>query len=126
MSEPATTTSGIAIGTGVITLTGSVLGLQFDVLLLGLFGGLFALQHVGPFPTRWHVASGLAMSSFLGGALAPLADSLAHSAHIKDWLTESFLPAGAPRLAGALLVGLAAQIMVPAALGWIKARFVRE
>lgn len=126
MAEPTSTTSGVTIATGVITLTGSVLGLQWDALLLGLFGGLFALQHVAPFASRWHVASGLAMASLFGAAFAPFADSIAHASFVSSWISATPIPADAPRLAGALVFGMAAQFVVPMGFRWIKARMAKE
>lgn len=48
MTEPATiTAAGGALALGTVTLTGSILGLEYDVLLVGLAGGLVALSAAG-------------------------------------------------------------------------------
>lgn len=122
MAEPAsTTTSSITLGTGMVTTLG-FLGLQWDALLLGLFGGLFVLNHVAPLASRWQVASGLAMASMFGAVFAPFADSIAHASFLQQWISATSLPHDAPRLAGALVFGMAAQFVVPLAVNWLKAR----
>lgn len=119
MTEPtATLTSGVALGAGVITITGSFLGLDFDVLLLGLFGGLFSLQHVAPL-TRWQLGASLASASFLGAALSPFA-----GAFVRQYATwaASGVPPESPRLASAVLIGMAAQFIIPIIVNRLKVK----
>ena len=71
MTDP-TTSASITIATGSVALGGAVLGLQYDALLLGLLGGLIALQHLGPM-TRWAIASSLAAAAIFAAALSPIA-----------------------------------------------------
>jgi hypothetical protein len=66
MAEPSSTTAGgIAVATGLVTLTGSFLGLQYDALLFGLFGGLVSLMHVSVGTPR-RMAGTLATAALLG------------------------------------------------------------
>jgi hypothetical protein len=48
MAEPAS--SVVAIAAATITLSGSVIGLQYDALLAGFFGGLLSLLYLPPMP----------------------------------------------------------------------------
>ena len=66
MSEPTSTTAGVAIAAGTITLTGSIFGLHYDMLLAGFFGGLVSLSFLPPMP-RLRVASTVATASVCAG-----------------------------------------------------------
>jgi hypothetical protein len=45
MPEPTTSAAaGYAVSIGTVTLTGAFLGLQYDLLLAGIFGGCVALS----------------------------------------------------------------------------------
>lgn len=116
MTEPGSTT-GIVLGTGIITLTGSILGLQLDALLLGVFGGLLSLQHVAPLASRWQVVSSLGTASILGAALSPFAGGFMHQF---TWVDS--VPADSPRLAFAVVIGMGAQFIVPLFIKVLKAR----
>lgn len=106
MAEP--TTAGVAIAAGTITLTGSFLGVHYDMLLAGFFGGLVSLSFLSQM-TRMKVASTLATSSLAAGFFGP---TLAVAAlHYFPYLAD--LGAGIRIGAGATL-GLCFQTAVPA------------
>lgn len=113
MTEP--TSSSITIATGSVALSGAVLGLQYDALLLGLFGGLVALQHLGPM-TRGAMASSLAAASIFAAAVSPVA--IGAAAEYAPW-TARLAPTAA-RVAAAFLLGLAAQTVIPLAIATLR------
>jgi hypothetical protein len=69
MAEP-TTSAGVAIAAGTITLTGSIFGIDYDMLLAGFFGGLISLSFLQP-STKTSVAATIASSSIAAGLFGP-------------------------------------------------------
>lgn len=116
MAEPASSTAGIAIAAGTITLTGSILGVQYDALLAGFFGGLVSLSYLPPMP-RTKLAGTVAGSSILAGYFAPVL--AVGAAHYFPWLAGI---GDIMRLACAAGLGVSAQAVIPAALSWIRRR----
>lgn len=116
MAEPTTTTSGIALAAGTVTLTGSIFGLQYDGLLFGLAGSLMSLMHLPPdhpaLRTMARTAGMLFLSTFFAGALSPLAAPALHGA--VDWADA--IPAEPIRLAAAALIGLGLLWAIPVAM----------
>lgn len=115
MAEPASSMTGIAIAAGTITLTGSVLGVQYDALLAGFCGGLVSLSYLPPM--RWNkIAGSVIGSSLVAGWFAPIGSAAA----------ANFFPfmAGAGeaavRIAAAAALGLCAQVVIPAAFAWLR------
>ena len=109
MAEPSTT-AGIAIGAGVITISGSIFGVHYDMLLAGFFGGLLSLSHMPPM-SRWRVASAVGTASLAAGFFGPV---VAHAAvHYAPWLADlgDFL-----RLATGAALGVSIHWIIPAAL----------
>lgn len=114
--EPASnTTAGIALATGAITITGSIVGLQFDALLFGLFGGLVSLMHLEPM-SKFKMAGTLATASLMGAMGAPIV--LAVELQYLAWL--KVVSPDVLRLSGAFALGLAAQILIPLFLALVK------
>ncbi|MET3134605.1 hypothetical protein AAKU55_004905 [Oxalobacteraceae bacterium GrIS 1.11] len=117
MAEPASSTVGLAIAAGTITLTGSVLGVQYDALLAGFFGGLVSLSYL-PTMTRTRIAGSVIGSSLIAGWFAPLASVTA----------ANYFPfvAGAGeatiRISAAAALGLCAQVIIPAVFAWVRAK----
>lgn len=115
MAEPASSTVGIAIAAGTITLTGSILGVQYDALLAGLAGGLVSLSYLPPM--RWsRIASSVAGSSLIAGWFAPVASVTAGNYF-------PFISAAGEsgiRIAAAAGLGLCAQVIIPAAFAWLR------
>lgn len=69
MAEP-TTSAGLAIAAGTITLTGSIFGIDYDMLLAGFFGGLVSLSFMQQ-TTKTKVAATVATSSIAAGLFGP-------------------------------------------------------
>ncbi|KQW97145.1 hypothetical protein ASC94_10160 [Massilia sp. Root418] len=117
MAEPASSTVGVAIAAGTITLTGSILGVQYDALLAGLAGGLVSLSYLPPMsPVR--IAGSVAGSSLIGGWFAPLASITA--ANYFPFISGA--GETAVRIAAAATLGLCAQVLIPAAFAWLRAK----
>lgn len=115
MAEPAST-AGIALAAGAITVTGSILGVQYDALLLGFIGGLVILSFQ-PQKTLHAVFASLFTSSTLGGVLAPIvAQTMRHYINFLDYTDDGV------RMAAALVVGVSAQTIVPTFLKWLKGK----
>lgn len=110
MAEPASSTAGVAIAAGTITLTGSIFGVQYDLLLAGFFGGLVSLSYLPPM-TPMKIAGSVAASSLLAGFFAPVI--AAGSMYYFPWVAEvgDFI-----RIASAAALGIGAQVVIPAAL----------
>ncbi|MDC8758589.1 restriction endonuclease [Janthinobacterium fluminis] len=117
MAELASSTVGIAIAAGTITLTGSILGVQYDALLAGFFGGLVSLSYL-PAMSLPRIAGSVVGSSLIAGWFAPVLSVAA----------ANYLPfvAGAGesaiRIAAAAALGLCAQVLIPAAFAWLRRR----
>lgn len=110
MAEPSTTTVGIAIGLGTVTLTGSIFGVQYDALLAGFFGGLISLSFM-PALTRWKIAWSMATSSILAGYFAPV--GAAAALNYFGWLSAV---GDLTRLACAVAIGFSWQALLPAVI----------
>lgn len=114
MAEPTTATVGtVAAATGIITLTGSVFGLQYDALLIGLFGGLISLMHISA-GSKVRTAGTLASAAVCAAVLCPIAFPI-YSA--MDWLPK--VPQDSIRIPAAFLIGLGSQVGVPLALEYL-------
>lgn len=116
MAEPASSTAGVTIAAGTITLTGSILGVHYDALLAGFFGGLVSLSYLPPMPVL-KIAGTVASSSILAGFFAPLVAVMAM--HYMPWVSGA---GGGLRLACAAGIGLTAQAVIPAVLNAIRKR----
>lgn len=114
MAEPASSTAGVAIAAGTITLTGSILGVQYDALLAGFFGGLVSLSYLPAMP-RAKIAGSVAGSSIIAGYFAPIIAAAA--AHYLPWLASL---GDILRLPSAIALGLSAQAVIPAVLNRIR------
>ena len=109
MPEPTSSSIGaVALATGAITITGSLLGMQNDALLAGLFGGLVSLMHLAPM-TRLRMALSLATAAVFGAFLAPIA----HAASLNYFPYLKTAGEGL-RLASSFVLGMVAQIAIPA------------
>jgi hypothetical protein len=113
MAEPSTT-AGITIGAGAIAVTGSILGVHYDMLIAGFFGGLLSLSHLPPM-SRWRVAGTIGTASIAAGFFGPILAKAA--AHYFPWLEElgDFL-----RMAAGAGIGAGIHSIIPAALRRIK------
>ncbi|HYD58979.1 MAG TPA: hypothetical protein VEC35_01395 [Noviherbaspirillum sp.] len=114
MAEPASSTVGVTIAAGTITLTGSILGVHYDALLAGFFGGLVSLSYLPSMPAL-KIAGTVASSSILAGFFAPVIAAAA--VHYFPWLVGT---GGGVRMACAAGLGLTAQVLIPAGLNWLR------
>lgn len=105
MAEPASSTVGIAIAADTITLTGSILGVQYDALLAGLAGGLVSLSYLPPM-----------RGPQIAGWFAPVASVTA--ANYFPFLSSA--GESGIRIAAAAGLGLCAQVIIPAAFAWLR------
>jgi len=110
MAEPASSTAGVAIAAGTITVSGSIIGVQYDLLLAGFAGGLVSLSYL-PAMTRWRIAGSVASSAILAGFVAPV--MAAGALHYLPWVASvgDFM-----RMVAAFGLGICAQVLIPAAL----------
>lgn len=114
MAEPASSTAGIAIAAGTITLTGSILGVHYDALLAGFAGGLVALSYL-PAMTVPRIAGTVAAASLLAGFFAPV---IAMGAlNYFPWMSGA---GDSLRIATAAGLGIFGQALIPAVLGYIR------
>lgn len=104
------------LGATAITLTGSILGMQYDALTIGLLGGLSALMHLPPIESHLSKFWSVAASAIMGALLSPLATVAA--VNMMPWLNG--LGNAPVRLASAFMIGLIAQAGVPILFGVIK------
>ncbi len=111
MAEPASSTAGVAIAAGAITITGSIFGIQYDALLMGFFGGLVALSYLPPTPLL-RTAGSVISSSLIAGWFAPIIGVAI--AHYMPWISGA--GETAVRMSIAAAFGLGWQTIVPAAL----------
>lgn len=117
MAEPASSTAvGVAIAAGTITLTGSILGVQYDALLAGFFGGLVSLSYLPSMPAL-RTAGSVATSAMLAGFFAPVI--AAAGASYFPWVAGM---GGFARIASGAALGICAQVIIPSLFAWIRAR----
>ncbi|MBI3229538.1 MAG: hypothetical protein HYZ45_04935 [Burkholderiales bacterium] len=114
MAEIASSTAtGIALATGAITVSGSIIGVQYDALLVGLAGGLISLSYLPPMP-KLKVASTIFTSVMVAGFFAPVAEAIV--AKYAPWMN-----AGNPlRMALAFALGICAQRLIPLLVSWVQ------
>lgn len=114
MTEPATSTAA-ALSVGTVTLVGSIFGMQYNLLLIGLFGGLLRLGQASSM-TRKAAFSSVTLSAMLAGAVSPVAGSM----------TAGFF--GLPnspeelRICAAFLLGYGWQSITPVLVDLVKQR----
>jgi dolichyl-phosphate-mannose--protein O-mannosyl transferase len=119
MPEPTTGAAAIgsAFAVGTITITGSVLGLQYDLLLVGLAGGLVALSCM-PQVSRTKMLVTLITSALVGGYGGPVV--VAAAAEYLPWTMK--IPEQM-RWFSAFAAGVFSQTVVPLALEQLRRRF---
>ena len=115
MSAPTPTSVGVSIAAGAITISGSILGLQYEYLMAGMFGGLVALSIAEP-TSKWKMATTVASSSVMAGYATPVAVAFAHTYAV--WTSaisyESFA------IFCSASIGISTHTAIPAVLKWIK------
>lgn len=102
---------------GTVTITGSFLGMQYDLLLVGLAGGLVALsfmRQVSAIRMLVSIITSALVAGYIGPVLAvAIPEYVAWAAKIPDQI----------RWCSAFVSGLGAQTVVPLALNRLRTRF---
>lgn len=111
MPEPHAAVGG-SVALGVITLSGTFLGIHYDGLFGGLGGGLVALMWLSPTGTLNAFLRALA-SAFLGGVFGPFAAAAA--GHFFPWAVNGSAE-DLTRVASAVFVGLFVHAAGPLAI----------
>lgn len=111
MAEPSTT-SVAAFTVGTVSVVGTFLGMHYDALLLGLFGGLIMLARQES-ATRLIAFSSVTLSTLFAGAMSPIAASVLVAYTQALSLDEA-------RISCAALIGCGWQSMAPIATDFIK------
>lgn len=114
MAEPASSTAGIAIAAGTITLTGSILGVHYDALLAGFAGGLVALSYL-PAMTVPRIAGTVIAASLMAGFFAPM--TAAGALNFFPWMNGT---GDSLRLAMAAGIGIFGQALIPYGFGYLR------
>lgn len=114
MAEPASSTASIAFAAGTITLTGSILGVHYDALLAGFFGGLVALSYLPAMPPM-RIAGTVVAASLMAGFFAPII--AVGAANYFPWLVGT---GDSLRIAMAAGLGIFGQSLIPIALGYLR------
>ncbi len=114
MSEPASSITGVAIAAGTVTLTGSVLGVQYDMLLAGFFGGLVSLSYL-PTMTIMRIIGTVATSSLIAGFFAPVVAVI-----FVNYLPFLSSIGDFTRMSTAAGLGLCAQVLIPVVFDRIR------
>ncbi len=108
MAEPASTTTGIAISAGAVTITGSLFGLGYESLIFGLIGSSLLVMHL-PAASLGRTVIMVILGSLLAAGFAPSAVAAA----ISNWEWAKAMDATALRMGCALALGIAIPAIVP-------------
>lgn len=107
--EPvSSTTTGIALAAGTVTITGSVFGVEYEALLAGFFGGLCYITYM-PVTSKLRLAATLAAASLTAGFFAPICT--VGLLNYLPWLAK--VGEDALRIGVAAWIGLAGQSAMP-------------
>lgn len=117
MPEPTSTSTGVAIAAGTITLTGSVVGLGYDVLFAAFVGALFALTLFPEMP-RWRLALTVVTTALIAAWLAPVFAAALPATFV--WARS--VSNDSLRLASAGVLGATTQSLLPVLLSFAKNR----
>lgn len=120
MPEPTSSTTAVALAAGTITVTGTIIGVQYDALLAGFFGGLVSLSFLPPMSLFKTVGS-VAGSALLAGFFAPIFAAAAHA--YLPWLASV---GDFARIAAAAALGIGWQALLPTILNSIRAWFAKK
>ncbi len=112
MAEPSSTTAA-AISVGTVSIVGTFLGMHYDALLLGLFGGLLMLARQQA-TNRFTAFSGVTLSALFAGAISPVTASIIVS-------YVSFITLEEARICSAAVVGCGWQSFAPIILDNLSA-----
>lgn len=120
MPEPTTSmATGYAVAVGTVTLTGSFLGLQYDLLLAGFFGGCLGLSLTRQTSIMRLIVT-LITSSLTAGYVCPMFVLWAAQSSMLGWTAET---PDKMRLFSAFAIGASTQTLGPYALHWARGKF---
>lgn len=114
MTEPVSPAAA-ALSFGTVTLVGSIFGMRYDLLLIGLFGGLLRLGQVET-TSRKAAFTSVTLSAMLAGAVSPVAGAM----------TANFFGLANPidelRICAAFMLGYGWQSITPVLVDLVKQR----
>jgi len=120
MPEPTTSAAaGYAVSIGTVTLTGAFLGLQYDLLLAGIFGGCVALSFTRQTPLL-RMAITLITSALVAAYGGPVAMAWAAQSSFFEWTAK--IPEQM-RFFSAFAIGVCSQTLVPLVLQQLQKRY---
>ena len=114
MAEPSST-SAAAFTVGTVSVVGTFLGMHYDALLLGLFGGLIMLARQQA-ATRLIAFSSVTLSAIFAGAMSPVAASVVVAYTQALSLDEA-------RISSAAVIGCGWQSIAPILTDFIRSCF---
>jgi hypothetical protein len=122
MAEPHSTAVGTTLALGTVTLTGTILGMHYDALIVGFIAALVSLLHLPPAAgetrTIGRVFALVASASFMAGLLAPI--TAAAATNYLPWTLR--IGADLLRVTAAALIGAGIHVAVPATMSWMRKR----
>lgn len=107
--------AGLTITVGTVSIVGTLLGMHYDALLFGLFGGLIFLSR-GKAVARAQAVTGAISSALLAGVFAPLLSSLLYSLNS----SLASVDTDTMRRAAAMIIGGGWQVALPTAFEAFK------
>lgn len=119
MPEPTTSAAaGYAVAVGTVTLTGSFLGLQYDLLLAGFCGGCLGLSITRQTSIMRMIVT-LITSTLTAGYVGPMFMAWAAQSSMFGWTAN--IP-DQMRLFSAFAIGASTQTLGPYAIQWAKGK----
>lgn len=115
MEPSSSSAAAITISVGTVSVVGTLLGMHYDALLFGLFGGLIFLSR-SPSVTRYQAISSTIASVLIAGVAAPILSLIVTS----NFSSFQSLGEDTLRRACAMLIGGGWQAGVPIAFDFIK------
>lgn len=122
MPEPTTTAAGAVVSLGVVTITGSIFGLEYVALLFAFAGGLVSCMLLLPPKTAKELVVTLALSAVIGATFAPV--GFAWAMDQAGWFSK--VPAPIARYGLALVIGAVWQILLKVAIAFVHKRYGGE
>ncbi|HET8687561.1 MAG TPA: hypothetical protein VFM18_12995, partial [Methanosarcina sp.] len=117
--------AGLTITVGTVSLVGTLLGMHYDALLFGLFGGLIFLSRCVS-TTRSKAITGAISSALLAGVFSPILVNFLYSLH------ESLksIDEDTMRRAASMIIGGGWQVVIPTAVQifgeWLRGWLIKD
>lgn len=116
--EPSSgSVAGVTFTIGTVSVVGTLLGMHYDALLFGLFGGLIFLTN-NPSTTRTNAIGNVIASVLIAGSLSPVLGAL-----LVSWF-EVLTNVGEDnmRRASSLIIGAGWQASIPTAMEILRSK----